>query len=457
MSGKCRVDLITSNECAPLIRQKHDMKRILLYIIGTLLLLALWAGVVFWGTVQGIWHEPITAEEDVEAFIAASEDKINSDFVGNFAMAILKGGKVIKELYHSTDKPVDHNTVFQVASLSKWVSAIGIMKLVEDGKLDLDAPVSTYLTRWQLPPSEFNNDGVTVRRLLSHMAGLTDGLGYSGFEEGEPIQPLEESLIHASDADEGVSGQVMVGIRPGSEFKYSGGGYTLLQLLVEEVTGQTFAKYMETSVLRPMGLKYATYDWQEVDDNTLVDFYNSDGTPAKHYRYTSLAATSLYVSMADLITLAQAHLMDQAGAVEQHVLLPNTVKKMREPHAWSMGAPIWGLGTILYTPLSDGDYIFGHDGKSTPPINTALRLNPETGDGIIVLETGHPDLATTLASEWVFWKTGQVDNLLFVMMMDTMIMMIIVGWAIILLLAVAASYYHYHKSKGAGRRAKAEL
>lgn len=71
--------------------------------------------------------------------------------------------------------------------------------------------------------------------------------------------------------------------------------------------------------------------------------------------------------------------------------------------------------------------------KSNPPINTAIRLNPETGDGIILLETGHPVLATTLASEWVFWKVGKVDTFLFPMLVKGMFWTIGIGWAIIIL------------------------
>jgi CubicO group peptidase (beta-lactamase class C family) len=169
-------------------------------------------------------------------------------------MATLKEGVVEFEKFHSAGKRVDRNTVFQVSSLSKWISAFGIMKLVEDGKLDLNAPVSKYLTRWQLPAGEFNNEEVTVRRLLSHTAGLTDGLGYSGFETGTQVQSVEQSLTKASDADEGLTGAVYVGIKPGSEFKYSGGGYTLLQLLVEEVSDRSFASYMKESVFDPLGM-----------------------------------------------------------------------------------------------------------------------------------------------------------------------------------------------------------
>ena len=75
------------------------------------------------------------------------------------------------------------------------------MKLTELGKINLDTPVNHYLKRWQLPPSKFDNEQVTARRLLSHTAGLTDELGYSGFEKKESVQTLEESLTKAKDAD----------------------------------------------------------------------------------------------------------------------------------------------------------------------------------------------------------------------------------------------------------------
>jgi CubicO group peptidase (beta-lactamase class C family) len=199
------------------------MKKVLLYIFGTACILIVWAAIVFTGTISGLFHQPIAKERTSQYFREAVETELHKQFVGNFAMATLKEGIVEYEKFHSARKPVDRNTVFQVSSLSKWISAVGIMKLVEDGKLDLDAPVSKYLTRWQLPPSEFNNEQVTVRRLLSHTAGLTDGLGYSGFEFGTPVQSIEQSLTKAADADEGISGAVHVGILPDSEFKYSGG------------------------------------------------------------------------------------------------------------------------------------------------------------------------------------------------------------------------------------------
>jgi CubicO group peptidase (beta-lactamase class C family) len=424
------------------------MKNCLFYITGVVLMMLLWTGVAFFGTADGWFHQPIAKQNTSQYFSEAIDTELNKQFVGNFAMAIMKDGTVEYEKFHSASlrqsasrrqagKPVDRNTVFQVSSLSKWISAFGIMKLVEDGKLDMDAPVSKYLTRWQLPPSEFNNEEVTVRRLLSHTAGLTDGLGYSGFEAATQVQSLEQSLTKASDADEGVSGAVSVGIKPGSEFKYSGGGYTLLQLLVEEVSDQSFASYMKESVFEPLGMIHSTYVWDDSSTYLLAEFYNGDSTRSKHYRYASIAATSLYTSLSDLELFFQAHLEGKNDEpIGRDILKPETVEMMRKPHGQKMGIDIWGLGTILYATTDGNDFIIGHDGKSTPPINTAIRLNPETGDGIIILETGHPIIATKLASEWVFWKTGKVDTFLFPMLMDGMVLTIGIGWAVIFAITI---------------------
>ena len=100
---------------------------------------------------------------------------------------------------------------------------------------------------------------------------------------------------------------------------------------------------------------------------------------------------------------------------------------MRTAHWDIIGERIYGLGCMLYIDIENSEDIFGHDGKSTPPANTAIRINPITGDGIIVLETGNPGLATSLASDWVFLETGKTDTLLFIMLLGKMIKIIIIG------------------------------
>ncbi|MFT5244381.1 MAG: CubicO group peptidase (beta-lactamase class C family) [Psychroserpens sp.] len=418
------------------------LKRILKYILILTISLAIWTFIIVTGTLKGWWHTPISDSKTADGFIEAVKQKTQEEFVGNFAMATIENGIIAKEYYTSKGATVNKNTVFQLASLSKWISAFGIMKLVEEGKLDLDTPVNKYLTRWHLPENGFNNDGVTVRTLLSHTAGLTDQLGYSGFEYIEDAQSLEESLTKASDGDEGISGEVKVGIEPGSEFKYSGGGYTLLQLIVEEVSGQSFSEYMRSTIFLPLGMENTSYQWDDISNNHLAEFYNADGSAAKHYRYTSLAATSLYSSISDLQIFFNANLNNTTNIV----LSKETIKSMREPQATTMGMDIWGLGTILYAK-KDGDYIIGHDGKSTPPINTAIRLNPINGNGIIVLETGSTLLASSIASEWVYWSEGKIDLVLFTMKKEPMVSTILLGWLIIFLILTIIGITRYFKIK----------
>lgn len=428
------------------------MKRFIKYTIATLILTIGWAIIVLNGLLNGWWHNPITKNKDTESFITEVKETTQKEFVGNFAMAIMKDGKVDKEIFISYNKPIDRNTIFQVSSLSKFVSAVGIMKLNESGKINLDTPVSRYLKRWQLPPSEFNNEQVTVRRLLSHTAGLTDGLGYSGFENRDSVQTIESSLTKAKDADKGISGEVRVGVEPNSTWKYSGGGFTLLQLIVEETSGQSFNEFMTSNLFTPLNMTSSTYILNDSLKNRLCEFYNSDKTTAPHYYYTSLAATSLYTSLADLETFFQIFLKGKDGEqIGRGQLVPESLKLMREGHWDMMGEKIYGLGCMLYIDIENNEDIFGHDGKSTPPINTAIRINPVTGDGIIVLETGNPDLATRIASDWVYLHTGKVDTLLFSMLLGKTIKIALVGILLIILFLIGVARWRKKRKTAANK------
>jgi len=393
------------------------------------------------GSDKGWWYTPMAKNTHPDSFITAARNEIEKDFTGNFAMAVLKKGEVKAEHFYSSGKKVDRNTIFQVASLSKFVSAVGVMKLYEDGKVDLDTPIDQYLTRWKLPPGAFNNDLVTIKRLLSHTAGLTDELGYSGFISKDSVQTLEASLTKALDADEGKSGVVRVGIKPGINWKYSGGGFTLLQLLIEERSGESFDSYMRQHVFEPLGMMHSFYELPESENPGLSEFYSANGSLTQHRYYTSLAATSLYTSLADLELFFEFFKHGKEG-----VLNATSLREMQIPIGYKMGAPTYGLGTFLYTPLAEGRFIIGHDGMSTPPINTAFRLNPETGDGIIILETGHQNLATRLASDWVFANTGKVDNLLYLILLDQNLMLFTIGILILMVSLIITGIFRNKKN-----------
>lgn len=369
-------------------------------VVGFVLLaLVLW--IVAFVIVAALDDDTIAVASDDAASLIEAAKTQSAEFPGNLALVVIDNGRVEARHFHSIGRPVDADTLFQMASVSKWVTAWGIMTLVDAGRIELDAPVSSYLRRWRLPPSEYDNDLVTVRRLLSHTAGLTDGLGYCGFAPGEPLQPLPASLSEAADACPFTNGRVKVGARPGA-WQYSGGGYSLLQLLIEDVSGQPFADYMDATVLRPLGMKRSTFRPRAPGATNVAEFFDADGSAAQHLAYTATGAASLYSSVADLTLFVNAHRPGPDGAVVgRGVLSPSSVAMLQASQALVDDRPFWGLGVRLYAPATGGGYIFGHDGGNTPAVNTAIRLNPASGDAIIVLSTGGDGLATRLASAWV--------------------------------------------------------
>ena len=417
------------------------MKTVLRVGLSTIGVLVAWVAVVFFGTSEGWWKQPLAPRGDSAAFMSVATRTMDSGQAGNAVMAVISDGTVQGVHASSVGAAVDADTVFQTASLSKWLTAWGVMALVEQGRLDLDAPVSRYLERWTLPPSAFDNKKVTARRLLSHTAGLTDGLGYAGFAPGTPVQSLEASLKQTADASPRARGKVEVGIEPGTAWRYSGGGYAVLQLLIEDVSGEPFEAYMQRVVFRPLGMVHSTYHWSPEQGTTLATFYGKDAQPATHFRFSAVAAASLYTSVSDLTRFLQAHLPGKKGEpVGRGVLAEATVAQMWQPTGSLYGQAIWGLGTMLYADNRVGGFIVGHDGSNEPAINTAARLNPATGNGIVILETGKPLLATRLAGEWVFWEADRVDFLAFKLAMPGMLRWLGWGSLVIAILVPSAAW-----------------
>lgn len=143
-------------------------------------------------------------------------------------------------------------------------------------------------------------------------------------------------------------GIVRVGQPPGAGWRYSDGGFTLPQLVVEEVTGQGFADYMRDHVLRPLGMRNSGFALDDVDAGYLALSYDGEGAAAPFRRYTALVAASLYSTADDMARFVAAHHSGQNGEpVGREVLRPETVIAMRAIEARRFGLPIWGLGTIL--------------------------------------------------------------------------------------------------------------
>jgi len=344
----------------------------------------------------------VVTEGDHDGFYIWAVNEIETKNRGNTAFVLLEDGEVVNEYYGGNR--VDRETLFPTASFSKWITALSVMSLVERKQLDLDAPVSTYLTRWQLPHSEFDHNKVTIRRLLSHTAGLTDGLGFGDYEADESIPPIEKALRNPR-ASSGDTVEIAVGVEPGAEFLYSGGGYLILQLVIEEVTGDSFANHVRRTIFNPVGMSRSSFDFLGDLDNVSPSFH-VDGSLAPSYRYEAAAATGLASSASDLVKLVDALLGD-----ENSPLAPSSIGAMLEPHGFVLGFGVWGLGAILYVETASGDVVYGHDGVNSPAINASVRINPESSDGFIMLVSGHPTLASNIGSEWVLWQSGYPDFL----------------------------------------------
>lgn len=299
-------------------------------------LVAVWTCVTAYGAINGWWLSPVAPRGDAQVFWNAAVEMGNKQSRGNIALVLIRNGVVFSEHFEPSVDDVDRESLFPLASMSKWFTAYGVMQLVQAGKIDLDAPVSHSLKRWQLPAGNFANSGVTVRRLLSHTAGLTDGLGFGDYEPGETIPSLEASLRQPR-ATSG-SGTITVGREPGSAWQYSGGGYLVLQMVVEDVSGVGFTEWMQQAVFNPIGMQHSTYRYIGDLSNTARS-YDATGKLATSYRYAAAAATGLSASTSDLIKFAQAHIQTERA----QGLSPASLASMRQPlgRKWGRTSRVW--------------------------------------------------------------------------------------------------------------------
>ena len=202
---------------------------------------------------------------------------------------------------------VTPRTRFQVGSLSKPVTAWGVETLARRGVLPLDAPVARALRPWPLPGSGEDVDGITPRRLLSHTAGLSVD-GYLGTPPPRPPGSTLASL--RGQGGEGPATAVRVVDAPGTGYRYSGGGYTLLQATIEQRTGLSFGKWAERDVLEPLGMRDSRFGPLPATGASVASGHDANGRPVPDYRYAELAAAGLTSTAADLGRFAAALLRD---------------------------------------------------------------------------------------------------------------------------------------------------
>lgn len=197
--------------------------------------------------------------------------------------------------------PVTTQTLFQAGSNSKSLNAVGILKLVQEGKLDLNADINDYLKTWKFPYDSLSaGKKITIANLLSHTAGLTVH-GFDGYERGDTIPTLIQILDGRKPAN---SDAIRSMYAPSLKFEYSGGGTTITQLIIEDVTGMRYDEYMWEYVLKPLGMLGSTYTQppSNVEQGVLATGYYNDGkeVPGKYHIYPEQAAAGLWTNPTDL-------------------------------------------------------------------------------------------------------------------------------------------------------------
>ena len=201
----------------------------------------------------------------------------------------------------SEKRPVTEKTLFQAASISKSLNGVGVMKLVQDGKIDLHTDINQYLTSWKFPYDTVSkNKPITVAALLSHTAGLTIH-GFPGYARGDSIPTLQQILDGQKPAN---TEAVRSFGEPGASVVYSGGGITISQLIVTDVTHQPYDEFMQKNVLDPMDMtgSFFTQPPAKSDSSLLATGYKADGTPVegKYHIYPEQAAAGLWTNPSDL-------------------------------------------------------------------------------------------------------------------------------------------------------------
>ena len=297
--------------------------------------------------------------------------------VRGISVAVFNGGALEwTKAYGYADKergvPATPATMFEAGSISKAVAALAALRLVEKGTFDLDANVNDKLQSWHLPDNQFTTSHkVTLRNILNHTAGTTVW-GFPGYARTDTI-PTPIDVLEGKGNTEAIR----VWKEPDQSWRYSGGGYTIMQVLLSDVTGRSFPDLMRDSVLKPLGMQSSTYEqplpgkWQA----RAASGYNREGAKVvgEWHVYPEMAAAGLWTTAADLARYALA--VQKMNQVKGGILSQKMAHMMLTP-----GMNNDGLGVFI-TP--DGKR-FGHDGADEG-FQSSLTAFIDGGAGIAVL------------------------------------------------------------------------
>ncbi|MFP2923973.1 serine hydrolase [Pyxidicoccus sp. 3LG] len=272
-------------------------------------------------------------------------------------------------------EPVTVDTLFQAASISKPVTALAAMRYVEQGKWSLDANINDKLVSWKVPDNAHTQEQkVTLRRLLSHSAGLTVH-GFPGYAVSEPRPTVQQILNGEKPAN---TAAVRVDLVPGTKTRYSGGGTTVVQLMMMDQLKKPFPQIMKEAVLAPLGLKHSSYE--QPLPPALASLAasatrgNGKSIDGKWHVYPEMAAAGLWTTPSDLARIAIEVSKARAGT-SKRVVSQAMAKQMltKQSESFGIGFQVW-----------DGSDRFGHGG-SNEGFRSLLVAFADSGSGMALM------------------------------------------------------------------------
>ena len=291
---------------------------------------------------------------------AALAAQMHRSKIPDVAVAVFSQGRVESVFCSSSAKPLTADSIFEAASLSKPVFAYGVLKLVEDHRLDLDKPLVEYLDR----PYEHQHNPfgqgvadntidqrfakITARMVLSHTSGL-------------PNWSHQGPLTFLND--------------PGEKWSYSGEGYVYLQRVVEAITGQSTSAFLENTVLRPLGMTHSSFTWQAAFSGHAMPGHSAAGAPAPIDQFSrAVVSSTLYTTLGDYSRFLMQMLEPAVGSPFQ----------MEEKSQVAVRPDLnlyWGLGLAIERARSDSYFHWG----ANPGFQSFFLCQPATGRGILFL------------------------------------------------------------------------
>ena len=319
-------------------------------------------------------------------------ERMKYHMVPGVSIAVVEDGKIKWAKGYgiantNNDHAVNENTLFQAGSISKPLAALSALKLVEEGKVDLDEDVNTYLKDWKIPDTDFTEEEkVTLRRLLTHTAGMTVH-GFPGYQQTDTFPSITTVLN-----GEGNTGAIYVDTIPGAIWRYSGGGYTVMEKLVEDISGFTLDEYMAKNILQPMEMGNSNYEQPLKDENqgNVSAAYDNEGNiiDGLWHNYPEQAAAGLWTTPTDLAKYC-IEIQEIIAGKSDGILKQETVEMMltKSKNDWGLGPSLAWAGDSLR---------FQHGGKNAGFTNNMIAFAHR---GIAIIEMTNADNGGKLIGE----------------------------------------------------------